>query len=771
MVLLYNKNMKKDIQNLDKYFRLANYISVSQIYLKDNFLLERPLKFEDIKPRLLGHWGTCPGINFVYTHLNYLIKSSHADCLFLLGPGHGFPALQANLYLEETLKNFYPQAKLNREGLAYISKKFSWPYGFPSHSNPGAPGAILEGGELGYSLSTAFGAVLDNPNLIAVPLIGDGEAETGPLATAWHLNKFLSPKKDGAVLPILHLNGYKISGPTVFGRMSDKELLDLFSGYGWEPLIVEGDKKNDHEVMAKTLELAYKKIKNIRRPMIILKTPKGWTGPNNFAGKKLEGNCLSHQVPLKNVKENKTELLALEKWLKSYKIDELFDKKTGPKKEILKNILPAIPKRMGMNKNAFGGGIKQNLKLPNWKKFVEKSDSSSARRMGKYLKDVFRLNKNNFRLFSPDETYSNKLDAVFEETKRQFIWPLKLWDDDLAPVGRVMEMLSEHSLQGMIEGYILTGRHGIFASYEAFIEIVSSMADQYAKFLKVSKEFSWRGGLSSLNYLLTSSGWRQDHNGFSHQNPSFISGLIQKENDFANIYFPPDNTSALAIIDKCLKSEDQINVIIAGKTLEPRWFTTKEVERGLRDGFIVKNIGLKKINPDIVFMAIGDYMAKEVFTCVDYLLQEFSNLSVRVITIFELSARGIGKINKGTQGKKTFEKYFTINKPVIANFHGYPEMIKDMLFDWGQSAERFVVRGYIENGSTTTPFDMQARNKTSRFDLVIASVEMLAKFKTIKEKKANEIAKKYKNKLKENKKYIIANGLDLPEINNWQWRK
>src|SRR3989344_1694293 len=505
------------VEQIKKYVRAANYISAAQIYLTDNVLLERKLEFGDIKPRLLGHWGTCPGINFVYANLNYLIKQHGIEMLFILGPGHGFPALQANLFIEGTLGKYYPEAAQNKNGLTYLFKNFSWPYGFPSHSNPGTPGVILEGGELGYALSTAYGAILDNPNLIAACLIGDGEAENGPTAAAWHLNKFIDPKTNGAVLPILHLNGYKISGPTIFGRMSNKELKSLFYGYGYYPIIVEG--KNPYNKMVSALEKSYKIIKSIqikarekssfispRFPMIILKTPKGWTGIKKLDGDKLQGNCLSHQVIAKEAKENKVHLRAVEKWLKSYRFNELFNRKSG----FIKEIIDLVPKnKMGDNRHAFAKNYKP-LRLPDIKKFEENVPfpgivgSSSMRRTGSYLNYVFKLNKKNFRLFSPDETYSNKLDEIFMTTKRAFVWPLKSWDKDISCSGRVIEMLSEHSLQGMAQGYILTGRHCIFESYEAFVEIVSSMADQYAKFLSQANSVSWRGDIPSLNYILTS---------------------------------------------------------------------------------------------------------------------------------------------------------------------------------------------------------------------------------------------------------------------------
>jgi len=776
--------MSKSIQAIKKYVRLANYITVSQIYLQDNFLLSRELTFDDIKSRLLGHWGTCPGINFVYANLNYLIKKYEQEMLFILGPGHGFPGLQANLFIEGTLKKFYPEATLDENGLAYISKNFSWPYGFPSHSNPGSPGVILEGGELGYSLSTAYGAILDNPNLIAACLIGDGEAETGPLATSWHLNKFVNPKDSGAVLPILHLNEYKISGPTVFGRMSNKELKALFYGYGYQPIIVGG--WGIYEKMKRAMEKSLKIIKIIQRkarqgkevksprwPMIILRTPKGWTGIKELDGKKIEGNCLSHQVVGKEAKTNIEHLGVLENWLKSYKINELYDREKGIDDDVL-SIIPDNYLKMGMIKYAFSGKMRKDLILPDPKKFTENAlvpgtiGSSSMRRLGLYLREVFDLNtKNkNFRLMSPDETYSNKLDEVFKSTQRAFAWPRKKWDDDLSLNGRVMEMLSEHSLQGLAQGYVLTGRHMVFASYEAFVEIVASMADQYAKFLKIAKEIEWRGDIPSFNYILTSSGWRQEHNGFSHQNPGFISNMIQKEGDFIKAYFPADGTSALMVLDHCLQSKNCVNILVAGKTLEPRWLTPELAKQELERGIMIWNFASDK-NPDIVFAAAGDYMTKECLASIDYLKNEFPDIKVRFVNILELSSLGFGKTH---QNQDDFDFYFTKNKPVIFNFHGYPQTIKHLLFGHGKN-ERFFVHGYIENGSTTTPFDMQVRNKTDRFNLVIEAFKILADNGKIKKEKAEKLIKRYEDKLRYHDGYIRKYGVDMDEVENWQWKR
>lgn len=782
--------MQNPIESIKKYVRAANYLVASQLYLRDNFLLERPLSFDDIKPRLLGHWGTCPGINFVYANLNYLIKKHKADMMFVLGPGHGFPALQANIFMEGTLQKYYPEAKQDEHGVAYISKNFSWPYGFPSHSSPGAPGVILEGGELGYSLSNSFGAILDNPDLIAACIVGDGEAETGPTATAWHLNKFIDPVINGAVLPILHLNGYKISGPTIFGRMSDEELEMLFKGYGWQPVIVEGESDDVYEKMIVVLEDSYQSIKSIQQrarseggvvaphfPMIILKTPKGWTGIKELHGQKIEGNCLSHQIVGVNAKTDKEELEAIEEWMRSYKFEELFNKKTGFIQDIL-DLVPENSLRMSENKHAYSGRVRKDLFLPNINDFTEDAvvpgtiGSSSMRRAGAYLKKVFELNEQNknFRLMSPDETYSNKLDEVFQATKRPFVWPLESWDKDISSRdGRVMEMLSEHSLQGLAQGYILTGRHAIFSSYEAFIQVVASMADQYAKFLKVAIETPWRGDISSLNYILTSSGWRQEHNGFSHQNPGFIDNMLEKHGCFINVYFPPDGNSTLVVLDKCLKSKNEINVIVAGKTVEPRWLTVEMAQEELVRGLMIWDFA-SDANPDIVFAGIGDYMTKEALAAIDIIKTEAPEIKTRFVNIMELSTLGIGSAAACRLGLYDFDNFFTPDKPVIFNFHGYPEAIKAMLLD-KKNPERFSVHGYIEAGSTTTPFDMHVRNNTSRYHLAIEAVDLMAKRGVIAKEKSEKLIGDYNKKISDHGEYIRKHGIDPEEIDNWVWKR
>jgi xylulose-5-phosphate/fructose-6-phosphate phosphoketolase len=789
--------MDKQIENIKKYLRAANYLSTAQIFLQDNYLMEKPLQADDIKKRLLGHWGTCPGINFIYAHLNYLVKKQKCDMMYVVGPGHGFPAIQANLFLEGTLSKYYPQITLDDKGIEEIVNKFSWPYGYPSHASPSAPGVILEGGELGYSLSTSFGAVLDNPDLIVTCLVGDGEAETGPIATAWHLNKLLDPATNGAVLPILHLNGYKISGPTMLARMDDEELSKLFEGYGYEPFFIETDGSDDEDVLNNLhqntidiMEQTYAKIRKIQSeartngttakpkwPMIILRTPKGWTGIDEVKDKKVEGNHWSHQVVVKDARIDDTEKDALEKWLLSYRFEELFDRKDGFINEIFE-ILPDEQHRIGNSKHAHGGPeVFKPLVLPELSKYEEGAStpgtvgSSSMRRAGEYLNDVFKLNSENknFRLFSPDETYSNKLDKVFETTTRTFVWPHEEWDDDLDYGGRVMEMLSEHSLQGLMQGYVLTGRHGIFASYEAFIQIVVSMSDQYAKFLKQAREIPWRGNIPSFNYILTSSGWRQDHNGFSHQNPGFIDNALQRQGDFINVFFPADGNTTLAVLEKSLSSTNGINVIVAGKTVEPRWLGTEEAKQNLEEGIAIWNFASDE-NPDIVFASAGDYPTKEALAALDLLKNNLPEIKARFVNVSSMSYSGFGSCGNVLE-KKDFQKYFTEDKPVIFNYHGYPQTIKQILFDYTEDPGRFEIRGYIEEGSTTSPFDMQVRNKTDRYNLAKKACEFLSANQTISEEKSQQLISQCDEKLAEHNEYIRKYGVDMPEIEEWKWNK
>lgn len=779
--------MNDNTTDLEKFRRATNYLNAAQIFLQDNFLLEKPLTAEHIKPRLLGHWGSGPGVNFVYSHLNKLIKKYGQEMMFVLGPGHAYPALQANLFLEGSLGEFYPKAQHTYEGISYICKQFSWPHGFPSHSNPGTPGVILEGGELGYSLSTSYGAVLDNPNMIVACLVGDGEAETGPAAAAWHLNKLVDPKTNGTVLPILHLNGYKISAPTVFGRMSDDELMSLFWGYGYEPRIVSGD--NLDEQMESTLDWAHQTIWDIkhsdepitppRMPMIIMRTLKGWSGVKELNGQKIEGNCLSHQVVLMEAKTNPVQLKALEEWLRSYKFDELFSRETGFG-DFVKNIVPKDDQRMGMTKHARGGdAVYKPLILPDAEQFAEDAEkpgtigSSSMIRSGLYLNEVFKLNKDNknFRFMSPDETYSNKLDAIFNETNRAWVWPHETWDKDMAVDGRVMEMLSEHNLQGLAQGYALTGRHSVFASYEAFLPIVSSMVAQYGKFLKHMNEIDWHKDFPSLNYILTSSGWRQDHNGFSHQNPSFIDDALRRQGDFVNVFFPADGNTTLVTLENMLSTKKKINVIVAGKTQEPRWLTTDLAKKQIEKSIMTWDFASDP-NPDVVLVGIGDYPTKEVLAAIKLSKTEYPDARLRFVNVSSLTSgrhgHGIGRSGDFVTDQE-FINQMTDNKPVICNFHGYPQTIKSVLFNYNIDPRRFDVRGYIEHGSITTPFDMQVRNLTSRYHLVISIFEHLAIAGRIPKDKAQDIIIKYQKLITHNTEYIKINGVDLPEIDAWTW--
>lgn len=779
-----------ELQPIKDYFRAANYLSAAQIYLQDNFLLHRSLTQDDIKPRLLGHWGTCPGINFVYAHLNQVINRHDQDLLFVLGPGHGFPALQANLFIEGTLSKYYPEIKQDAAGIAKICHDFSWPYGFPSHSNPGTPGVILEGGELGYSLSVAYGAAMDNPDLIVAALVGDGEAETGPTATAWHLNKLLDPTCNGTVLPILHLNGYKISGPTIFGRMSNHELRDLFSGYGYEPHIIayNADEGEDgiHERMQNALELAHQQIQGIKEtakrspeepprfPMIILRTPKGWTGPKTLHGEKVEGNFLSHQVVGTNAKTDESELDAVAAWLKTYNFRELFEDKQGFS-ETVTRIVPKPELRMGDSKHVMRPDTK-DLKVPSAKEYAEDASvpgtvgSSSMKRAGLMLADVMRDSEadRNFRLLSPDETYSNKLDAVFDVTARAFARSTRPWDKDLSRSGRVVEMLSEHTLQGLLQGYVLTGRHAVFASYEAFIQIVSSMVDQYAKFLSVAREIEWRPDIPSLNYILTSSGWRQEHNGFSHQNPGFIDDMLHRQGQFVNVYFPPDANTTLVCLKHMLESKNQINVLAAGKTVEPRWLTPELAEEQYHQGMMIWDFASDD-DPDVVLAAAGDYLTKETMAAIDLVKRDVPEAKLRFVSVMELSALGFDAAGFRLVTQEKFDELFTVDKPVIFNFHGYPQTIKQFLFDYTNIPPRFSVHGYQESGSTTTPFDMHIRNGTSRYQLAIEIFQRLAETQKLDDAKAEKLCDHYESELKDHRQFIIEHGVDPQAVEEWEW--
>jgi len=776
---------------LSKYIRATDYLSAVQIYLQANYLLEEPLQPEHIKPRLLGHWGTCPGINFTYAHLNRAIITHDINMLFVLGPGHGFPAIQSNLFLEGSLSHYYKEITRDTDGIADISHKFSWPYGFPSHSNPEAPGVILEGGELGYSLATSYGAVLDNPDLVVACLVGDGEAETGPTATAWHINKLIDPATNGAVLPILHLNGYKISGPTIFGRMSDEELTALFTGYGYEPHFVDAYTSEDvHTDMMRVVDQAIEAIRFTQHcaregtlhnppkwPMIILRTPKGWHSIPELDGKRLEDNHYSHQVIAELAKTNPEHLAALETWLRSYRFEELFTE--GEFDSDIESLIPSPDRRMGSNEIAHGSRYNKinlpelhNHTIPNTCNLLDPicGMESSMESIGRYYRDVMRENEDNknVRLMSPDETYSNKMQAVFEYTNRAFVWPRRPWDKDMAPDGRVLEMLSEHSLQGLLQGYVLTGRHGVFVSYEAFVQIVASMTDQYAKFMKVAREVAWRKTVPSLNYILTSTGWRQEHNGFSHQNPGFIDGVLQRQNEFTSVYFPADANLALVAFQKMLASTQSINVMVCEKRPLPIWRTVDEAKQDVEAGVAIWDFASDH-DPHMVFASAGDYPTLETLAAISIVRQEISAFRMRYVSILALSAAGLGHAERPIT-KHQFNDYFTSTQPIRINFHGYPQTIKQILYDYGCDANRAEVHGYVEVGSTTTAFDMMVRNRVDRFHLAMEAFAIAEDLGVIGAGEAKRLRDKYQTKLKEHRDYIMQVGDDPEDITNWIWQ-
>ena len=772
-------------QSLEQFIRATNYLTVAQIFLQDNFLLERPLIPADIKPRLLGHWGSCPGVNIIYAHLSLLAKQQNIpNMLFLLGTGHAFPALQANLFLEESLRAVDKKASLDNDGIGYIVKQFSWPYGFPSHASPDSPGVILEGGELGYSLATAYGAVLDNPDVIAACLIGDGEAETAALAGSWQLNKLVAQPKNGVVLPILHLNGYKISGPTVYGRMSDKELIDYFQGLRYEPHIVEYRSSDDDEVLASALEKIYQKIQAIkegsaidnRLPVLILRSDKGLTGVKMLNGKKVEGNHLSHQVVLDHAKTDPHQLAKLENWLKSYKFDELFgDNRFGTWRE---HILPEAKHRLGNSQVALGkkpdGSDVPELIKPDLteqaKPLTKIGDNISLplHATGKYLEQIFNLNQahDNFRFFSPDETTSNRLQAIFTQTGRAWNMVRRDWDDYLDPNGRSMELLSEQVLEGLCQGYTLSGRYGVLTSYEAFMEVATSMMQQHSKFIEQAKKVSFRSSVPSLNFLLTSVGWRQDHNGFSHQNPTFIADVLLRQGEVGQALFPADDNSMMVAMDYCVTSRNHVNVITSGKTEEPRWRTLEEAQADLRAGVCQWDFA-SDADPDLVLAAAGDYMAKETLYAIQLLKKDLPEVKLRFVYASALST-GVFGLGKKPVGQASFDQVFTKDKPIIFNFHGYPDTIKAILFNYLKT-DRASVHGFIEQGSTTTPFDMMVRNQTSRYHLAIDALAQLAKIGKIKAERADGLTKQYQEKLIANTEYIKVHGDDLPEIKDQRW--
>ncbi|KWV60626.1 phosphoketolase [Bradyrhizobium macuxiense] len=778
-----------DLELLDRYWRAANYLSVGQIYLLDNPLLKEPLKPEHIKPRLLGHWGTTPGLNFIYAHLNRAIRASDLDVIYICGPGHGGPGMVANTYLEGTYTEIYPEVTCDADGLRKLFRQFSFPGGIPSHAAPETPGSIHEGGELGYALVHAYGAAFDNPDLIVACVVGDGEAETGPLAASWHSNKFLNPVHDGAVLPILHLNGYKIANPTVLGRMTDDEIRSLFIGYGYEPLFVEGDDPPAmHRLMADTLDAALAGIRAIQRsardkqadlqrprwPMIVLRSPKGWTGPKEVDGLKVEGFWRAHQVPIANARNNPDHLKQLERWMKSYEPDRLFDG-NGRFVPELQALAPDGNRRMGANPHANGGLLKRELKLPDFRELAVDVPcpggvvGEATRELGKLLREVVTLNADarNFRIMGPDETSSNRLDAVFEVTDRVWMEGIEPYDVHLAHDGRVMEVLSEHLCQGWLEGYLLTGRHGFFSCYEAFIHIVDSMFNQHAKWLKVSRALSWRRPIASLNYLLTSHVWRQDHNGFSHQDPGFIDLVTNKKADIVRVYLPPDANTLLWVADHCLRTYDRINLIVAGKQPSPQWLSMREAIPHCEAGIGIWNwAGTEAPNakPDVVMACAGDVPTLETLAAVDLLRKALPDLKIRVVNVVDLMTLQPKEQHPHGLSDRDFDGLFTRDKPVIFAYHGYPYLIHRLTYNRTNHAGMHV-RGFAEEGTTTTPFDMVVLNQLDRFHLAIEAIERVPGLDIA----AAHIKQQFRDTLIEHSRYVREHGEDMPQIRDWVW--
>ena len=775
------------LQKMDAYWRAANYLSVGQIYLLDNPLLREPLKLKHIKPRLLGHWGTTPGLNFIYVHLNRLIREHDLDMIYVTGPGHGGPGIVANVYLEGTYSEVYPNITDDEAGMQKLFKQFSFPGGIPSHVAPETPGSIHEGGELGYSLAHAFGAAFDNPDLLVACIVGDGEAETGPLAASWHSNKFLNPARDGAVLPILHLNGYKINNPTVLARIAREELEQLLRGYGYDPHFVEGDHPPTvHQLMAATLDEVLGKIRQIQTdartngfrqrpcwPMIVLQTPKGWTGPKTVDGKSAEGSWRSHQVPLADMGDNPQHIKLLEKWMKSYKPEELFDKE-GRFRAELRALAPAGDRRMGANPHANGGVLLRDLRLPDFRDYAIDVPQPGAvqgeatRIMGTLLRDVMKLNagQKNFRVFGPDETASNRLTALFQASPKTFVAEIFKSDEDLSPDGRVMEVLSEHLCEGWLEGYLLTGRHGLFNCYEAFIHIIDSMFNQHAKWLKVTRHIPWRRPIASLNYLLSSHVWRQDHNGFSHQDPGFIDHVMNKKAEVVRVYLPPDANCLLSVTDHCLRSRNYVNVIVAGKQPAPQWLDMNKAVKHCTAGIGIWTWASddREQDPDVVMACCGDVPTLETLAAVSILREHIPELKIRVINVVDLMKLQPASEHPHGLSDKDFDALFTKDKPIIFAYHGYPWLIHRLTYR-RTNHDNIHVRGYKEEGTTTTPFDMVVRNDLDRFHLAGDVIDRVPSL-------GSRVAytKQYiRDKLIDHANYVREHGQDMPEVREWRW--
>ena len=778
---------KEYLTKVDKYWNAANYLSACQLYLLDNPLLKRPLRKEDIKKKIVGHWGTVPGQTFIYTHLNRVINKYGLNMIYVSGPGHGGNSIVSHVYLEGTYSEVYPSISQDEKGLQKLFKQFSFPGGISSHVAPETPGSINEGGELGYSLAHGFGAVFDNPDLIATVVVGDGEAETGSLATSWHSNKFINPERDGAVLPILHLNGYKISNPTIFARISEEEMLSFFKGCGWEPIIVEGSEAMDmHSKMSKALDKCVEKILKIQKdaregknnkrpiwPMIILKTPKGWTGPKIVDGKVIEGTFRAHQVPIDMSKEE--HLVLLENWLRSYHPEELFDGR-GRLLPELAALAPKGDRRMGANPHANGGKILKDLVLPDFRKYgleVPEPGSVEAQDMielGKYIKDVFKLNEDNknFRIFGPDETMSNRLWACFDEENRSWMGNTIPEDDHLSPNGRIMDsMLSENMCEGWLEGYLLTGRHGFFASYESFIRIVDSMASQHAKWLKICRDLPWREEIASLNFILTSNVWQQDHNGYTHQDPGFMDHLATKKAEITRIYLPPDTNTLLSCFEHCMKTKDYINVLVTSKHVRPQWLTMEQAVKHCTQGLGIWDFASndQDSEPDVIMACAGETPTLEALAAVSILHEHLPKLKIRFINVVDLFKLQTSKKHPHGLTDEEYDALFTKKKPIIFNFHGYPTLIHELLYE--RENHNIVVKGYVEEGSITTPFDMRVQNEIDRFHLVKEVCNMVPNLGS----KGVYLSKLMSEKLVEHKEYIHEFGVDMPEISEWKWTK